>query len=85
MGTEKSKTDKLDIAILLNQQNYGEIYAVSLLRFLTLYFCSMSSNIDQGLLVDGSAMDCHVECFEGVFGWPWLKYNLPNINIGSQN
>ena len=44
-----------------------------LLQFLTLYisrnFCRvLSSNIDQGLSIDGSVTDCHVECFKGIFG-----------------
>ena len=44
-----------------------------LLQFLTLYisrnFCRvLSSNIDQGLSIDGSVTDCQVECFKGVFG-----------------
>ena len=70
---KKGKTDKLDIAILIYQQMIKKRMQIFLLQFLTLYisrnFCRvLSSNIDQGLSIDGSVTDCHVECFKGVFG-----------------
>ena len=73
---KKGKTDKLDIAILIYQHHMQMIkkrMQLFLLQFLTLYisrnFCRvLSSNIDQGLSIDGSVTDCQVECFKGVFG-----------------
>ena len=71
---KKGKTDKLDIAILIYQhQMIKKRMQLFLLQFLTLYisrnFCRvLSSNIDQGLSIDGSVTDCQVECFKGVFG-----------------